>query len=104
MLQQHHRMQMANNMGMMRPGNQMDPMGGNPNGMIGHPHMRQMNPQMMMQMQQQQQQQQQQQHPMHMQQQTRPPPPEYNKMMPHQPQNMNYMMNQMGQHMGPGPP
>lgn len=73
-------MQMANNMGMMRPGNQME-MGGNP--MMGpggpHPHMRpQMNPQMMpMHMQQQQQSQQ-------MQMQNRPPPPEYGKMMPHQ--------------------
>ena len=96
MMQQ--RMQMANNMGMMRPG-QMDPnMGpggpggpGGPNGpngpMMGPHHMRpQMNPQMMMQMQQQQTQQQQQ-HPMQMQ--NRPPPPEYGKLMPHQVYNLH---------------
>merc|ERR1719433_502683 len=66
----------------------------------------------MMQMQQQQHQQQmQQQHQLHLQQQQqnpRQPPPKYNdQMMPHQVRNPsvpNYMMNQMGQHMGPGPP
>merc|ERR1719273_18189 len=79
----------------MGPNNGMGPM--------GHPHMRsQMTPQMMMQMQQQQHQ-----HPMHMQQQQNPrqPPPKYNEMMPHQRNpNVNYMMNQMGNNMGPGPP
>merc|ERR1719361_2736216 len=66
-----------------------------------------MTPQMqqMMQMQQQQQHQlqQQQQQQQAQQQHPRQPPPKYNEMMPHQ-RNPNYMMNQMGHNMGPGPP